>query len=376
MAEGVLRVWGDAEIAMVPLADGGEGTLEALMGAGGGIAKTARVRGPLGDAVEVRWGILPDGRGVIEMAQASGLTLLDRGELRALEATSFGTGQLIKAALDAGCRELVIGVGGSATSDGGAGALQALGLRMYDERQRILPPGGGTLEQLETIDTRFLDPRLAATSVTVLCDVTNPLHGPHGAARVYGPQKGASPAQVQQLDRALARLAEVTARTLGRDERERPGAGAAGGLAFGLMAFCRATLRGGIDFVLEANDFARRIEGADLILTGEGALDAQTLSGKAVGGVCRLARQRQIPVIGFGGAVRLSGPQLDQLGLLSAFSLAKQPCTLDECIAEADPLLALSVERALRLLAPYLGPSDPIPRAAPKADRQIDGSTF
>ncbi len=349
MEEGVRLALGAAQTVAIPLADGGEGTLEALLVGAGGRAKMVRVQGPLGAGVEADWGFLPDGRAVIEMAQASGLTLIAPGPLDALRASSYGTGQLIKSALDAGCREIVVGLGGSATSDGGSGALSALGLRLYDARDRILPPGGGALESLATIDTRFLDARLAKTKLTVLCDVSNPLHGPQGAARIYGPQKGASSSEIEKLERGLQRLADVTATKMGFDLRDQAGAGAAGGIAFALMAFCQAQLQSGIEFVLQANDFTSAIAGADLILTGEGALDSQTLSGKTVAGVCRIARIKQVPVVAFGGAVRLTGDQMDQLGLHSAFALADGPRSLEECLASAPTLLAQSVERALRM---------------------------
>ena len=347
---GVRRVWDEAEIVALPLADGGEGTLEALLSTTGGLLKTTRVQGPLGDPVEARWGILPNGKAIIEMAQASGLTLVAPNKRDAGRASSFGTGQLIKAALDAGCREIIVGVGGSATSDGGTGALTALGLWLRDKRNRALSAGGVALANLSAVDARFLDARLTQSKIVVLCDVSNPLLGTQGAARVYGPQKGALPATIEALDAGLQQWADVAAAVQNEDWSGQPGAGAAGGLAFGLIAFCGATLRSGIDFVLEANDFRTALENADLVLTGEGTLDNQTLSGKAVAGVCRLASLQNVPVIAFGGAVRLSGHEMDRLGLLSAFSLANGPLTLGECLENSFDLLSAAAERTLRII--------------------------
>lgn len=337
----------------IPLADGGEGTIEAIVqGAGGNIQNTF-VHGPLGERVNAQWAILNDGRAVLEMAQASGLTLVPPENRDALRASSYGTGELICAALDAGCRKILLGIGGSATTDGGVGALQALGARFVDASGNALAPGGAALCDLHSMDLTPLDARLCDCQITVLCDVTNPLHGPQGAASIYGPQKGATTEQVEILDAALQNFADVTAQTIGKDARHIPGAGAAGGIGFGLMSFLGAQLKPGITTVLEATRFREKLESADLVLTGEGSLDAQTLSGKTIAGVCQLAREakngRGVPVIAFGGAVRLSGAQMDELGLLSAFSIANAPLSLETCLANADELLTASAERALRL---------------------------
>ena len=352
---GARRVFPAAEFTSVALADGGEGTLDALLVSAGGRRLTAQVTGPLGDPVSADWGVLSDGRAVIEMAAASGLTLVDADHRDALRATSRGTGELIQAALDFGCRDFLICVGGSATTDGGSGALSALGAFFRNDRYVLLPPGGGELHRLSSVDIRFLDPRLAKSRFTVLSDVTNPLTGPTGAAHVYGPQKGADPAAVELLDQGLVRLARVTGQALGNDYRDRPGAGAAGGMGFGLMAFLKAELKSGIDVVLEAADLAGKLETADLVLTGEGSLDSQTLSGKTIAGVARHARAakggRGVPVIAFGGAVALTGAQMDELGLLTAFPISDGPRSLQYCLENAPDLLAKAVERGLRLMA-------------------------
>jgi glycerate kinase len=349
MQRGATRVLADAEYIVVPLADGGEGTLDALLRGAGGEKHFAEVLDPLGRKVHVAWGVLGDGRAVIEMAQASGLTLVAEDERDALRASSIGTGQLIKAALDRGCKEILIGIGGSATTDGGIGALSALGAKFLDSKSEVLPPGGAALNDLASIDLSALDARLQSTRITVLCDVTNPLFGENGAAHVYGPQKGASPGDIKVLDSGLRRLAEVAAQTLDADKSTQPGAGAAGGIGFGLLAFTPAELKPGIEVVLTAARFEEKLQYADLVLTGEGALDAQTLSGKAIAGVCNAAKKQGVPVIAFGGKVALSGPEQSTLGLLSAFSIADAPLSLQECITRADELLANAVERVLRI---------------------------
>lgn len=354
LERGARRALGKAvRCVCVPLADGGEGTVSALVRGAGGALKTVTVRGPLGAETLAQWAILDDGSAAIEMAQASGLTLVAPPNRDAKRASSYGTGEVIRTALDAGCRKLLIGIGGSATTDGGAGALQALGARFLDAAGQQLAPGGAALFHLAAIDVSGLDARLRDCEITVLCDVTNPLCGPRGAARIYGPQKGASPEDVELLDAALSRFADVATQTLGRDWREFPGAGAAGGIGFGLLGFLDARLRPGIEVVLETTRFAEKLEDADLVLTAEGALDEQTLSGKTIAGVASAAKHAKngagVPVIAFGGAVKLSGAQLDHLGVLSAFALPDAPLTLEESIARADELLAAAAERALRL---------------------------
>ncbi|HEX8833335.1 MAG TPA: glycerate kinase, partial [Abditibacteriaceae bacterium] len=344
MERGIRRAFTASEsttvsITHVPLADGGEGTVEALLRGAGGEARTVHVRGPLGDDVEAQWAILTDGRAVIEMAQASGLPLVTAEKRDALRASSYGTGELIRAALDAGCRDFLIGIGGSATTDGGAGALQALGIRFFDSNDCELEIGGAALRRLARIDASGLDPRLADANIRVLCDVTNPLFGPNGAAHIYAPQKGASTADIEILDNALRRYAEVSAATLDKCLHNVPGAGAAGGMGFGLLAWCNAQLIPGIDAVLDATGFHQKLESADLLLTAEGAIDSQTPQGKALAGVARAARVakagRGVPVIAFGGAVTLSGEALVQMGIVAALPLPDAPKRLDQCVAEA-----------------------------------------
>ncbi len=348
-----------AHIVAVPLADGGEGTIEAFRTAVGGEIHTKNVRDALCRIVAANWLILPDGTEVIEMAQASGLTLIAASERDALRADTFGTGELIRAALDAGCRKILVGVGGSATTDGGSGALRALGARFLDENNGEIPFGGAALSQLSQIDLSNFDARLSACEVKVLCDVTNSLCGERGAACVYAPQKGADAEQVELLESALSHFAEVAAQTsstryeAGKVLRDVPGAGAAGGTAFGLMRFGGARLVSGIDAILQISRFAQKLESADLVLTGEGSIDAQTPQGKALAGVAKMAKAakngRGVPVIAFGGRIALSGEELQNMGIVSAFSLCDGPRDLEYSISNASELLEQSVERALRL---------------------------
>ncbi len=299
-ARALARGWHRArpadDVEELPLADGGEGTLDALVAALGGDRRALTVTGPLGDPVEAVFGLLPGPSGVVEMALASGLALVPQGRGDPLRATTFGTGELILAACRAGARSVIVCIGGSATNDGGAGVAQALGFRLLDADGRDLDPGGGALGRLERIDASGASPDVAGVRFVVASDVDNPLTGPAGAAVVYGPQKGASPEDVGRLDAALERLAVVVRRDLGADVADRSGAGAAGGLGFGLMAFLGAELRPGIEVVMEAVGFDERLERADAAVTGEGKFDRQSFHGKTVGGVLEAAARRHRPV--------------------------------------------------------------------------------
>ncbi|MEA2556777.1 MAG: glycerate 2-kinase [Actinomycetota bacterium] len=285
---------------LAPLADGGEGTLEALVDALGGTVVGAQVTGPLGERVDAGFGVAegPNGRvAIVEMARASGLALISESRRDPGRTTTYGTGELIRLALDHEPAHLVVCIGGSATNDGGAGMAQALGARLSDERGDPLEPGGRALVGLKGIDVSSMDPRLRRLKTTVASDVDSPLCGPSGASAVFGPQKGASPEDVQDLDRSLAHLAAVVHRDLGINLKDEPGAGAAGGLGFGLMAFCGAHLRPGIDVVMEAVGLAERMALADVAVTGEGKLDQQSLHGKVPAGVLRLAGETDVPVL-------------------------------------------------------------------------------
>jgi len=341
----------EAETVRLPLADGGEGTVEALVSATRGKMKTARVLGPLREPLEATFGILGDDvTAVIEMAAAAGLHLVPEDKRDPLVTTTFGVGQLILAALDAGCRKLIIGIGGSATNDGGAGMAQAVGARLTDDQGREIGPGGAALKSLAKIDISALDARLASAEIYMACDVNNPLVGPEGASAVYGPQKGATPEMVTILDDALLHYADVIARALGTDVRDLPGAGAAGGLGAGLRAFLNAQPRMGIALVMEAANFEQYLEAADVVITGEGRIDEQTFFGKVVQGVCRMAKRKGVPVVVLAGEVAHDSDRLHDEGVAAAFSIAPGPMSVEKAMVEAGPLLQEAAERVTRLL--------------------------
>lgn len=335
IARGWARVFPEAELVQKPMADGGEGTVDVLLAAHGGERRTCRVGGPLGEPVEAHWGWLGDGTAVIEMAAASGLHQVPAARRDPRVACSRGTGELLRAALDAGARRIILGLGGSATNDGGSGLLRALGMRLLDAAGDDLPPGGAALARLDRLDFSGLDPRLAAVRIELAADVDNPLCGPRGASAVFGPQKGATPAQVAQLDAALARFAEVAAATLGVDHSRSPGVGAAGGLGFAAVAWLGARFRPGIELVAELGGLAEAIRGADLVITGEGRFDAQSLHGKTPMGVARIARAEGVPAIVLAGSLGEGYQALYDVGIEAAFSLAPGPITLAEACAGA-----------------------------------------
>lgn len=351
MAAGVRRLWPQALVEMVPMADGGEGTVEALVRATGGTLREETVTGPLGDPVRASFGILGDGEtAVIEMAAAAGLYLVPEGRRDPRRTTTYGVGELIRAALAAGCRRLVIGIGGSATNDGGVGLAQALGARFTTAGGEEIGWGGGSLARLERIDLSSLDPRLKEVEVKVACDVDNPLCGPRGAAAVYGPQKGATPAMVAELDANLARLAAVIARDLGRNVADIPGAGAAGGLGAGLVAFLNATLMPGVEMVIQTVDLPARVRDADIVLTGEGKIDGQTAFGKTPAGVARVAKSAGLPVVAIAGGIGDDVAPVYACGIDALYPLTPYPLSLQEAMGRAGELLTLATERALRLV--------------------------
>ena len=305
VAAGLTRAAPGVDVVQVPVADGGDGTLEAALSAGYRRVPV-RAEGPTGEPVDTAYAER-DGVAVVELADVSGLRRLPGGRLAARAASSYGTGQVIRAALDVGCRRIVLGVGGSACTDGGAGMVQALGGRLRDARGAEVGRGGAALAAVESLDLTGLHPALRQTEVVVASDVDNPLLGPRGAAAVYGPQKGATPEVVKELDAALAHFADVVEEAVGRRLRDEPGAGAAGGTGFGLMAFCDAELRPGVELALDSLDADRVFEGACLVITAEGRLDSQTLAGKVPVGVARRARRHGVPVVAVGGAVEPMG---------------------------------------------------------------------
>jgi len=351
MERGIRTVFPEAEVLKVPIADGGEGTVEALVAATGGRVEHATVRGPLGEPVRALWGVLGDGEtAVVEMAAVSGLPLVPEARRDPRATTTFGTGELMRAALDAGLSKLVIGIGGSATNDGGAGMARAFGIRFLDASGRELPDGGAALSRLDRIDLSGLDPRLARAEILVACDVDNPLTGARGASAVYGPQKGATPEMVRELDAALAWFAAVARASTGRDVAEVPGAGAAGGLGAGLLFFTPARLRPGVAIVLEAIGFDEMVKDAHLVVTGEGRTDFQSAMGKAPAGVAAVARRHGVPVVCLAGGLGQGADDLMSQGVDALASIVPQPMTLEECMARGAELVEAGTARACRLM--------------------------
>jgi glycerate kinase len=351
IARGVRQVLRDARLIILPVADGGEGTVRALVEASGGRTVTTRVVGPLEKPVNAEWGILGDGvTAVIEMAAASGLPLIPRPERNPMRTTTFGTGELIRSALDHGVRKLIVGIGGSATNDGGAGMAQALGARLLDSAGNELPRGGGQLGKLERIDTSGLDPRLRDLDVEVACDVANPLCGPEGASAVYGPQKGADATMVRTLDAALQHYADVIERDMGKSVCDNPGAGAAGGLGAGLLAFADATLSPGVKIVFEAIDLDGKLRGADLVITGEGRMDSQDIYGKAPMEVAKRAKAVGIPSIAIVGSTGRDYRIVFDHGLDAVIGTVNRPMSLDRAVGESAKLITEAAMRATRLV--------------------------
>ena len=348
---GFRQVFPDADYVLVPVADGGEGTVDAMVAATGGRKETVTVSGSLGEPVEAFYGLTGDGdTAVIEMAAASGLALVPPDRRNPLLTNSRGTGELIRAALDAGARRFILGIGGSATNDGGAGMVQALGVRLLDLEGRELDGSGGDLARLERIDVSALDPRLAECRIEVACDVDNPLTGARGASAVFGPQKGATPEMVQALDANLARLARIVERDLGVAVDAVPGAGAAGGMGAAMLAFFGATLKPGIEIVTAAVDLDDHVRDADLVITGEGRIDFQTVHGKTPIGVARVAKRHGKPVIGIAGSLGAEVGVVHAHGIDAVFSVLGKPCTLDEALRDA----AANVELTARNVAAVL----------------------
>lgn len=351
MEQGILSVFPDAEVIKVPIADGGEGTIEALIVATGGQVIAQKVIGPLGEIVEACFGILGDGEtAVIEMAAASGLPLVPQEKRDPRITTTYGTGQLIKAALDRGIRKLVIGIGGSATNDGGMGMARALGVNFLDGVGNSLPSGGAALEQLVKIDVSRLDSRLAEATIVVACDVDNPLCGPRGASAVYGPQKGATVEMVAELDAALAKYASIAKNATGKDVAECPGAGAAGGLGAGLLFFTNAKLLPGVDIILEAVHFSDIVKTADFVITGEGCTDFQTAYGKAPVGVARIAKEHNVPTLCLSGSLGNRHEEVLQCGISGLMSIIPRPMNLADCMTGAPELIEMATARLCQIV--------------------------
>jgi glycerate kinase len=348
---GFRAVFPDAEYIKLPMADGGEGTVAAMVAATGGTLVEVYITGPLGEPVKACYGLTGDRKtAIIEMAAASGLALVAPDLRNPLKTTTRGTGELIKAALDAGISHLIIGIGGSATNDGGVGMLQALGVRLLDQAGREIGFGGGQLANLDRIDISSMDTRLEACKIEAACDVNNPLTGPKGASAIFGPQKGATPEMVSQLDASLARYADLISRDLGVQVDTVPGAGAAGGMGAALLAFFGAQLRPGIEIIIEAVGLEAHVRNADLVITGEGRIDSQTILGKTPIGVARMAKRYGKPVIGIAGCLASDAGVVHEYGIDAVFSVLSRAGSVEEALAHA----AVNLRAASRNIAATL----------------------
>ena len=351
MERGVLSVFPSAEVRKIPIADGGEGTVAALVMATNGQLRQTEVTDPLGNKIIAHWGVLGDGRtAVIEMAAASGLPLVPKEKRDPRVTTTYGTGELIKAALAEGLAKIIIGIGGSATNDGGTGMARALGVRFLDAAGQEVAAGGGSLAEICQIDTTGLDPRLKNTEIVVACDVDNPLCGTRGASAVFGPQKGATPEMVQQLDAGLAKYASCARQATGRDVAEKAGAGAAGGLGAGLMFFTPAQLKPGVEIVLDAVGFSDIVRDADFVITGEGRTDFQTAFGKAPVGVAKVAKTHGAPVFCISGGLGEGADDVLAQGIDAVMSICDRPLSLEECMTAGGRLIEPAAARLCRIV--------------------------
>lgn len=351
MAGQMRRFFPQAQVKSIPVADGGEGSVEAFLAAAGGERRTRTVTGPFGEPVEAFYGILGDGRtAVIEMAACAGLPLAE-GRLNPERATTYGVGELLLAAKEAGCTKAILGLGGSCTNDGGVGAAAALGAKFTRADGAAFVPTGGTLGEIAALDVSPVAQALQGMELTAMCDIDNPLYGEAGAAAVFAPQKGADAAMVARLDAGLRHLGQVSARCLGRDFSHLPGAGAAGGLGFGMAAFCGAQLRMGIDAVLDAVGFDSLLPGTDVVFTGEGKIDSQSARGKVVSGVAARCRKAGVPVVAVVGQIGQGFEEMYQQGLTAVFSINRAAQPFAESRFHAGENLALTMENIARLLA-------------------------
>jgi glycerate kinase len=350
---GIRRVFPDADIVTMAVADGGEGTVDSLVNGRCGVFRTVTVQGPVDETVDARYGIINSTTAIIEMAAASGLPLVHQEKRNPLYTTTYGTGQLIKDALDCGCKKIILGIGGSATNDGGAGMAQALGVRFLDSQNRSIGKGAIHLDSIKTIDMSGLDTRILECQVIGLCDVSNPLTGDNGASFIYARQKGAKEEDLPLLDKVLSHFAQCIEDQLGIDVKSIPGAGAAGGLAAGLIAFCNGSLQKGIDTILTLVDFEKAIRNADLVITGEGALDGQSINGKVPVGVALAASKYGIPVIAITGTIGDNIDKVYNAGITSVMSIINAPMSPDNAIQNYHVLAADASERLMRVIRIY-----------------------
>lgn len=348
--KGIVRAMPDAVVEVCPMSDGGEGMVEALLDSLGGERREVIVTGPMGERVKAGYGILPGSIAVIEMSSAAGLWMVPVEKRNPMLATTFGVGELIKDALAENIRRIIIGIGGSATNDGGTGMAKALGVKFMDDHGEELGHGGQILARIKKIDMSRLDSRAKSAEILAACDVTNPLYGENGAAYVYAPQKGADLQMVRELDDGLRNFSQVIKNGLDKDVAEVPGAGAAGGIGAGLVAFLGARLIPGVEIVAETVGLREKMRGVDIVVTGEGRIDSQTLSGKTPFGVARIAKEMEIPVIAFAGSVKEDANSLHDNGVLAMFSISDGPISMDESMKRAEKLLERSAEEVFRLI--------------------------
>ena len=349
IAKGVQKVIPQASILQIPISDGGEGLLEALVVSSGGKLVEINVRDPLNRIISAQYGILTDGiTAVVEMAKASGLELLQERERDPLITSTFGTGQLIDDALNRGCTRIIIGLGGSATNDAGMGMIKALGGKFLNLEGEMIGDGGGALDRLHSIDLTNFDKRLIDCEIIAACDVSNPLTGPEGASVIYGGQKGGDPKVLEQLDKNLTHYASVLKSNLGKEVAGVAGAGAAGGMGAALLAFFNANLRSGIELIIEILHVEKHIRTADVVFTGEGKIDHQTLYGKTISGIAAIAKKHKVPVIAITGMIGDNIENLYDLGITSVFSIVNKPMSLEESIVNVDALIQSCVENILR----------------------------
>lgn len=350
---GILRVLPDADVIVRPMADGGEGTVDAL--ASGRVKEdaAAEVQGPLGDPVSAKYAVLDGSTAVMEMSAASGITLVRKDQLNPYKTSTYGVGQMIKDALDRGCREIILGIGGSATNDGGAGMLQALGFELLDEEGSPIPLGAEGLGKLSEIRTENADSRLSECRIRVVSDVGNPLTGEQGSSAVFGPQKGATPEMVKQLDQWLSHYAEVSSACVKDADPDYPGSGAAGGLGFALRTFLNAELVPGVDLVLDFTGMEEVVKDADYLITGEGQLDRQTVMGKAPSGIAGLGEKYDIPVLAFSGSVTDDARYCNDHGITAFFPILRRICSLEEAMdtETAQKNMADTAEQVFRVIS-------------------------
>ena len=353
ISDGIHRVFPEALVQVCPIADGGEGTVDAIVAAAEGIKKTVTVTNPIGQPVLATYGLIPQTQtAIIEMAAAAGITLISQEDRNPFYTTTYGVGELIKSAIREGCRKFVIGIGGSATNDGGVGMLQALGFSFLDEEGQEIPHGAKGLEKLSEIRMENALPELSECEFSVACDVTNPLCGPMGASAVYGPQKGATPEMVSKMDAWLSKYADLTKKQFPSSRKETPGAGAAGGLGFAFLSYLGATLESGIELVMRQAGLKEMIQDSDFVITGEGRLDGQSYQGKAPVGVARLAKQYKKPVIAFAGGVTEDAKLCNAHGIDAFFPIVRTPCTLEDAMnpKKAYQNLSDTTEQVFRLI--------------------------